>query len=164
MISVDTRTGRSTLVTRSSTGTGVANDYSYATVLSPDGRWIVFSSYATDLVDDGTVDDNDGVDVFLHDRDSATTKLITRRAGSQHSANGLSYSPAFSPDSRLVAFESGAWDLTTEPPHVAPHNGNARNVFVYDIATESIVLASANAAGTGGASPPRDRSGGGRVR
>ena len=64
--------------------------------LSADGRFIAFHSSATNLVP-GQVDTNDGTDLFLHDRVSGATVLVSHAASSPVTAgNGPSDFP-FSP-------------------------------------------------------------------
>jgi hypothetical protein len=48
--------------------------------VSADGRWIVFVSAAPHLVA-GQVDTNGATDVFLHDRVSGTTTLVSHVPG-----------------------------------------------------------------------------------
>ncbi len=101
-------------------------------------------------LDDGTIDDNDHEDLFLHEVATGTTRLMTYRAGTAHSADAQSFSPIFSPDGRYIAFTSLASDLTSAPPHVdGPRS--VLNTFVYDMETEQISLVSVNVEGTGSA-------------
>lgn len=90
--------------------------------LSADGRFVVFASSATNLV----VGDLNGVDdVFLHDRSSGVTTLVSvDSSGAQ--ANGASARPLVSEDGRYVIFESDATNLD-----VLDTNG-ARDVFLRD--------------------------------
>ncbi len=76
--------------------------------MSSDGRWIVFSSDATDLIPGGE-DANARADVFLYDRDSGTTALITHAAGSPTTADSAGGdTPQISADgSRIVYRNSG---------------------------------------------------------
>jgi hypothetical protein len=49
-------------------------------VISPDGRYVVFGSSASDL-GDGVADTNGARDVFLFDRDTGAIVLVSRTAG-----------------------------------------------------------------------------------
>lgn len=152
----DRASGISRLISASVTDGSRANGTCYAPAISPDGRYVVYSSYATDLVDGTTVDPNAAVDIFLHDLTDGSTRLISVVAGSPATgtptaANGLSYSPQFSPDGRFVAFTSGASDLTTVAPHVTSLRSSKRNLFLHEIATGETRLLTPNAAGTDGA-------------
>jgi len=84
------------------------NGASYQPSLNGDGRWVAFTSDASNLA---PRDSNHAADVFLYDRDARTTVLISRgRSG--ESANGRSTYPAISGDGRAVSFQSDASDLT----------------------------------------------------
>ena len=78
----------------------------HSAVISQGGRWLVFSSNASDLVNG----DNNGVeDIFIRDRHlNITTRPITKTKGNQ--PTGLSTEPAISPDGRYVLFVSDDTD------------------------------------------------------
>ena len=79
--------------------------------LSEDGRRAVFVSTATYLVP-GQVDSNAGNDVFVRDRSTATTTLVSHSVTSPSTAaNAPSDSALVSADGRLIAFASAATDL-----------------------------------------------------
>ncbi|MEW6279453.1 MAG: hypothetical protein AB1758_12560 [Candidatus Eremiobacterota bacterium] len=85
----DTRTGKVALLTEG------ANDSSFEPSVSRDGRWVAFSSYATNLAPC----DGDGVcQVFLHDRVSHQTRCLSR------GLSGSSYNPVISRDGSRVVF------------------------------------------------------------
>ncbi len=75
--------------------------------ISPDGRWVGFTSWADDLVDGDT---NGTEDVFLHDRQTGTTSRVSvSTAGTETCPRGLDQcnsTPAISDDGRFVAFNS----------------------------------------------------------
>lgn len=97
---------------RISVGSGGAQGDNYSvvyshSVFSADGRYVVFESAAENLVPSDT---NAALDVFVHDRKTATTSRVNiPRDGGQASSN--SQQPAISADGRLVSFFSGAPDL-----------------------------------------------------
>jgi Tol biopolymer transport system component len=75
--------------------------------MSPEGRYVVFSSLATNLV----ANDTNGVqDVYLHDRILGRTERISV-ASDGTEANAASSHAAVSADGRFVAFESLASNL-----------------------------------------------------
>ncbi len=81
-----------------------ADDYSQEPQVSDDGRYVVFLSYATNLV----VDDTNGVaDVFLHDRQSGETDRVNVTTMNEQ-ADGYTFEFALSGDGRRVAFASMA--------------------------------------------------------
>lgn len=75
--------------------------------ISRDGRFVVFSSRASNLVPGDT---NGGADAFLHDRATGTTQRISvGPEGEQLDAENQSYrAPAVSGDGRFVAFVTTA--------------------------------------------------------
>jgi Tol biopolymer transport system component len=96
--------------------------------LNEDGRYIVFDSSATNLVPG----DTNGVDdVFLRDRVSGTTEIISRNSSGTES-NGHSAGPTISADARFVAFASAATNLV-----LGDTNGFA-DIFVKDRSTGNL--------------------------
>jgi len=98
--------------------------------LSADGRFVAFTSTSSNLV---SGDNNRSTDIFVHDRDTGTTELVT--AGS----NRFSGSPTISADGRYVAFDSSASNL------VAGDTNGTTDIFVYDRATNTTELVTASA-------------------
>jgi WD40-like Beta Propeller Repeat len=77
--------------------------------LSADGRYVVFDSFATNLVGGDT---NNKLDVFVHDRNSGTTERVSvGSAGGE--GNGDSQDPSLSSNGSCVAFMSYATNLVT---------------------------------------------------
>ena len=118
----DTRTGATTL---ESVGVGgePGNGSSVEASLSGDGRWLAFTSDATDLVEGDT---NGKLDIFLRDRQSGRTVLVTvgRDGGPSDDHSDVA---AVSDDGLHVAFFSGATNL------VAGDTNGAYDVFVRDL-------------------------------
>lgn len=108
------------LVSRSSAGV-TGDDQSFAPSISADGRLVTFYSYATNLVPG---DVNGAIDVFVRDRTSGITELIsvgmTGRPGNGHS--GFS---TISGDGRFVAFYSNSTDLV-------PARSFGQNLYIRD--------------------------------
>lgn len=116
-------------------------------ILSADNRYVVFSSPSDQLV----AGDVNGVqDVFLRDRQTGTTTIVSLAAdGSQ--ANGDSGTPVISADGRYVAFVSVATNLV-------PGDANGYfDVFVRDLQTGTNALVSVSTSGAqanfGGSDP-----------
>ncbi len=87
------------------------NDSSFGVSISADGRYVVFASRASNLVENDT---NRATDVFLYDRESHQTRLVsTAQDGTP--ANLSSFAPRISADGKVVAFISTANNLTAEP-------------------------------------------------
>lgn len=97
------------LTTRVSESTdGVAsNSLSSQPAISPDGRFVTFQSYATNLV---SGDDEGEADVFLHDRKTRTTVRLSQSAAGV-GADDTSGRTALSKKANYIAFESIASNL-----------------------------------------------------
>lgn len=99
-----------------------ADDESLYPSLSDDGRFVAFTSPASNLV---SGDANGKFDVFVRDRELGTTELVSV-AMDGGPGNEDSYVPCISGDGRFVAFESEATDL------VPGDTNTYRDVFVRD--------------------------------
>jgi Tol biopolymer transport system component len=119
----DIETGKMTIVSVTSQGEQ-ANKASSSPGISADGRFVVFNSLATNLVEG---DRNVTWDVFLHDRETGETELISVSIEGG-AGNGLSSSGMFSisADGRFVAFISDATNL------VPDDTNGVTDVFVRD--------------------------------
>ena len=105
--------------------------------MSPDGRYVVFSSLATNLVPNDT---NGLEDIFLHDRVIGRTERISVASdGTQ--ADGASHNASVSADGRFVAFDSLASNLVP-----GDTNGD-RDVFLRDRLLGTTVRVSVSSAG-----------------
>ncbi len=79
--------------------------------VSANGRFVVFSSNASNLVAD---DHNDVADLFLHDLDTGTTERVNLANDGSEAEMPASTRAGVSDDGRYVVFSSGA-TLTMEP-------------------------------------------------
>lgn len=140
-----------TTVLISATAAGFAgNDRSELTDLSEDGRFVVFLSWASDLVPG---DSNGFRDVYVRDRDpdgnglfdeaNATTIRATLGAGGVQ-PNEQCTGGSISADGRFIAFDSDASNL------VAGDVEGRTDVFVRDLSTGAIERVSVAAGGAGG--------------
>ncbi len=102
---------------------------------SADGRYVAFASPASDLVA-GQSDPNYGHDVFLWDRDTAITTLVSHASGSATEAVG-GLQPSISADGRYVAFVSASGDLVAG--QVA---SSGDGVYLFDRTTGVVTLVS----------------------
>jgi Tol biopolymer transport system component len=106
--------------------------------ISADGRYIAFSSKASNLV---AGDTNGRPDVFVRDRTTGTTHRVNvSSSGTQ--ANARSSFPAISADGRYIAFLSEASNL------VAGDTNGLRDVFVRDRATGTTRRVNVSSSGT----------------
>jgi len=138
----DMLAGITALVSVNSAGSGPGNDDSYDSKITPDGRFVVFESKASNLV---TNDANGhGYDVFIRDLSDSVPELVSVNAAGTVGGNNGSYDGSMSADGRWVAFETDASDL-----FVGDSNG-VPDVIVRDRLGGSNILVSVNASGTGG--------------
>jgi len=145
----DRTNGALTLLSVSSTGAWGDRD-SLSPAMSADGRFVAFSSYATNLVPGDT---NGFIDVFLRDRDPdqdgvfdepdcTTTRVSIATDGSQ--GNLESANPSMSSDGRLVVFNSRSTQLV-------PGDTNGQyDVFLRDLANGTLERISVGAGGVEG--------------
>lgn len=103
--------------------------------LSADGRWIAFTSEGKNLVP-GQAGAANRRNVFLHDRASGATRLVSRRGGLPRTGAGAGSWMAMSADGRAVAFTSAAPDLV---PGQVDANGR-EDLFVYDRESDGVSL------------------------
>jgi Tol biopolymer transport system component len=90
--------------------------------ISADGRFVVFNCRATNLV---ALDTNSEDDVFVHDRQTGMTDLVSISTGGVQ-GDERSNAATISADGRFVTFDSVASNL------VAGDTNDARDVFVRD--------------------------------
>ena len=138
----DRQTAQTTRVSVANDGSQ-ANGDSFAPAISGDGRYVVFSSAATNL---SPRDINNANDIFVRDRVANTTTLITLGLGGT-ATNAGSYAPAISANGNVIAYESDATNLV--PGDV---NG-VRDVFVLDRAAGNFALVSISTTGDQGDAP-----------
>ena len=87
------------------------NSASRAPSVSFDGRWIAFTSFASNLTGN---DFNGTADVFVRDQQSGAVELLSRTAAGL-SANYASDQPSISDDGNRIAFRSVASNLVADP-------------------------------------------------
>jgi Tol biopolymer transport system component len=93
--------------------------------ISADGRYVVYSSYATNLVINDT---NNLQDIFVFDRQtSMTTRVSVNSVGEQD--NGNNSFPKISADGRFAVFDSNANNLVANDANLVS------DVFVHDLQT-----------------------------
>ncbi len=120
----------------------LGDDASLNASISADGRFVAFSSAASNLLPGDT---NGAADVFVKDMQTGAVVLASADAAG-NGALGFSGAPALSPDGRFVAFES------TAPNLVPGAGGGHADVFLRDLWTGGISLVAANP-------PPPGRTG-----
>jgi Tol biopolymer transport system component len=141
----DRQSGATERVSVNSSGVE-ANNLSERPVISANGRFVAFRSFATNLQ---VANDTNGVaDIFVHDRQSGETERVSvDSAGFQGSGN--SYQPAISASGRYVAFE-------TASTLVPADSNSASDIYVRDrqaSTTERVSLTSTGSQGPGAGHP-----------
>lgn len=127
------------LLSKSSAGV-LGNGASSLPAVSSDGRYVAFSSSATNLV---ASDTNAKDDIFVYDRTADTIeRLSVSDAGVE--ANGHSYVASISDDGRYVEFYSLATNLV-----LGDTNGK-NDIFVYDRDTDTVERVSVSSSGVEG--------------
>lgn len=135
----DLTTNALTLISKSSAG-AVGNGASGSPVISADGKYIAFVSESNNLISN---DVNNSADVFRSDWKNGTngTLALVSAKSDGVQANNLSGNVSMSEDGRFIAFGSDASNL------VANDNNSASDVFVKDMNTGTVYLASQNSGG-----------------
>jgi len=122
------------------------NGDSFTPIISADGRFVLFSSSANNLL---TLANGDPIPVrgaskmnlFVRDRTNGTTALVSVNAAGNAGGNGNSFPSAISADGRFVLFESTASDL------VPGDTNSVNDVFLRDLVSGVTLLVSTNGSG-----------------
>ena len=133
----DRTTGVTSLVSADLDGSPGSNISNWPAI-SADGRWITYSSDASNLV---AGDTNRVPDVFVTDRTTGATTLVSAAPGGT-AANNQSYDAAISADGRWITYESFASNL------VAGDTFMNQDVFLTDRTTGFTTVVSAPPGGT----------------
>jgi Tol biopolymer transport system component len=117
-----------------------SNGNSFGPVLSTDGRFLGFTSLATNLA---PADFNNSRDAFVHDMVTGETKRVSVDS-SGNEGNSDSVFTSFSADARFVAFHGGASNLVPGDTNVS------WDVFVRDLLTGITTRVSVDSSGNQG--------------
>jgi hypothetical protein len=98
-----------TLVSRSTKGTP-ALDNSFAADINGDGQYVVYASYAPNLVRPNTTN----INIFLYYTNFGATRLISRSSHNGVPGNNQSLSPSISQNGKAVTFLSKSHNLTND--------------------------------------------------
>jgi hypothetical protein len=109
--------------------------------ISDDGRWIAFSTSGWNA--GFPVDRNRLDDVYVWDRDTGTTRLVSVEQYGTRAGNDYSRLDQISGDGRYVLFYSYATNLTAEPDR-----NFGRDIFVRDLQTGATKLVTVSLNGT----------------
>lgn len=108
----DRETGTTEIISVNAAGEP-GNSLSVQPEISADGRFVVFSSFAENLVPGLP---SGGLQVYLRDRTTGTIERITENAASEP-GDGSSVDPTVSLDGRFVAFETNSGNLIGDGNH-----------------------------------------------
>ena len=148
----DTQTGALTRLSVSNSGTE-GNEDSYTPNITGNGKYIVFSSGASNLVSGDT---NGWNDVFLYNREMGSLALVSQSNGILGNANSSADSSrdtsgpvslASSADGRYIVFASSASNL------VSGDTNGAQDIFLKDTTTGDVTRISVSEGGTQGNGP-----------
>ena len=108
--------------------------FSYNPQISENGRFVVFDSYASNL---GDIDDDFKKDIFIHDRQTGITELISISSEGVQGNNVSTDYSCVSNDGRFVTFYSFATNLT-------PEGNRSQSIFLRDRNNRTTELVSAS--------------------
>ncbi len=135
----DMQTGATTRLSVSTAGVESNDQAGSYPNISRDGKFVVFVSYASNLV---AGDTNGQADVFVRDIDNnITTRASVSSLGAEGNSDSYDYYPAISGDGRYVAFVSNATNLVTGDTNVSP------DIFRHDNTTGATVRVSLSSLG-----------------
>jgi hypothetical protein len=135
---------------------GQTDENSYSPALSNDGRFVAFTSHASNLVNG---DNNNQFDIFLLDQQTGVITLESRH-NSGALGNRISRSPAISLDGRYIAYDSVATNL------VNGDTNNVTDIFLRDTVTHTtsrVSVSSQGVQGNGQSFVPRISESGRRI-
>jgi len=133
----DFQAGTNLLVSQNYNSNGAANTNSDSPSISPNGRFIAYRSFATNLV---PFDFNNVAKIFVYDTSNNATILVSVNDAGNSAAADRSLKPVFSGDSRTLFFQSWAPDINSHDFN------NGSDVFALDLT--SLPLTGTNSLGT----------------
>ncbi len=135
----DSDTDSLSFISNAADGT-LPNGGSFFSSISADGKFVAFDSTASNLV----ATDANGFtrDVFLREIEAGTVTLISVNSVDGSEGEGSSFRSSISADGKFVAFQSNAENL------VPGDTNGVFDIFVRDIANDTITLISNNMDGT----------------
>jgi len=120
----DFQAGTNLLVSQNFNSTGAANTNSDSPVISPDGRFIAYRSFATNVI---PFDFNNVAELFVYDVSNNATILVSVNAAGDSTADDRSLKPVFSADGRTLFFQSWASDISGNDYN------NGSDIFALDL-------------------------------
>ena len=139
----DMASGAVALASVNELGVGCGDSNSFDAQITPNGRYVAFQSFSSDLVSN---DFNNNLDVFVRDLTLGQTKLVSIRADGTGSSFGYATLDAISTNGQFVLFETSATDVVSQAV-----NGYG-DVYLRDLVNNKTILASTGANGPGSGS------------
>jgi Tol biopolymer transport system component len=139
----DRQTGNTRLISKTSGGDPATDGNSDDPSISANGRFVAFESAADNLPGPNYPADDFMNNVYLHDRQTGNTRLISRTPGGDP-ADGDNNDPFIGGAGRFVGFESGADNM---PGRNFPGDDFATNVYLFDRETGTTRLISKTSGG-----------------
>jgi Tol biopolymer transport system component len=133
----DLMTETTTVVSVDSNGV-LGNQLSHDPSISADGRYVAFSSPASNLVPGDT---NGWEDVFVHDMQTGTTVRVSVNSSGAQGTSGSSNKPSISGNGRYVVFSSTAMGL------VSGDTSDFGDIFRHDLQTGETIRVSVDSTG-----------------
>jgi hypothetical protein len=121
------------LASVASDGSSIGNNGSGSAMVSPDGRYVYFESYATNLVAGQSTTSSPVLNLFVRDRELGITKMLDVSSTGAQATNGVAGDFDLSDDGRYLVFTSNSANLVSTPIY----NG-APSVFLLDLQTGTI--------------------------
>ncbi len=137
----DKLSGSNILVSMAADGSGPGSSLSFEPAISANGRYVAFTSSASNLV--ALTDANNSQDVFVRDLQSGTNILVSFNTAGTGPGNTNSYSPTISSDGRYVLFRSKAGNLV---PGIT--TTTIENLYMRDLQTATTRALLTNSANT----------------
>ncbi|MGB7327437.1 MAG: SdrD B-like domain-containing protein, partial [Rubripirellula sp.] len=145
--------GTTTLLTKGGNG-GPGNGNSRDAIITPDGRFVVLTSWGDQLV---AGDTNGFSDTFLYDLQSDTVTRVSTTDLDAQLTDASSWGADITPDGQYVVFESVSSQLAGGFTSANDTNG-VGDIFVKNMTTGQVEVVSASATGTLGNSVSSKRS------
>lgn len=136
----DMQTGLTTRVNTSSTGAQATGTFAFSPAISANGRYVVFSTGASNLISGDT---NGMIDVFRKDLFTGEIVRVNTSASEAQGTGGLfgAYNANISADGRYIAFSAENTNL------VSGDTNGFSDIFVKDLLTGSIIRANTDSNG-----------------
>jgi Tol biopolymer transport system component len=142
MTSFTTLANDTTILSPSLSQPPFSSGLSYHPAVSWDGRYVVFTSTAADLVP-SDINGFLSTDIFLRDTTAGTTVMMSRNPVDGHQASNDSVNPGISADGRYVVFSSKAANL------VEFDLNEMDDIFLFDRENDSLLRISVSSYGGG---------------